>query len=60
MARWLEVFADGMLDALPADKREAVVADAVAQARAQLWDARQERWVVDYRRLRVVAVRLPS
>jgi trans-aconitate methyltransferase len=52
---WLRMFRGGLLDRVPESAREAVVARAEEIARPQLF--RDGRWVADYRRLQVAAVR---
>lgn len=51
---WLRMFGGGILAAIPAEEREAVVRDVVRFARPSLF--RDGQWVLDYRRLRVMAV----
>ena len=60
MAGWLRMFGHPWLAELPPDLADAVIARIEAAVRPRLW--REDggdggRWVVDYRRLRVVAVR---
>lgn len=60
MAGWLRMFGHPWLAGLPSDLAEAAIARVEAAVRPRLW--REDgggggRWVVDYRRLRVVAVR---
>jgi trans-aconitate methyltransferase len=52
---WLTMFRGGLLDRVPEPARGAVLARAEEIARAGLF--RDGRWVADYRRLRVAAVR---
>jgi hypothetical protein len=56
LADWLALFGAGALAPLTADERAALVAEAVAIARPRLWQ--DGSWWADYRRLRVLAVRL--
>jgi len=49
------MFGDSLLAPIPADERDAVVADAAERARDALFDGTS--WTADYRRLRFVAVR---
>jgi trans-aconitate methyltransferase len=53
---WFRMFADGVLAALPAERRAPVLARAEAACRPNLY--RDGTWVADYRRLRVVAKKL--
>ena len=55
MADWLRMFAGPFLAALPAERHDAVIAEVVERTRPLL--CRDGRWLVDYRRLRVLAVR---
>lgn len=55
MANWLAMFGHLCLSAVPEDRRAAVLAEAIEQMRPRLY--RDGRWVADYRRLRIVAVR---
>lgn len=55
LAEWLAMFVGPFLSPLPEARRPAVIADAVARAAPKL--KREGRWVVDYRRLRIVARR---
>lgn len=57
LAGWLEMFGDDLLAPVPADERDAVVAAAADALRPRLYDAGADRWTVDYRRIRLVAVR---
>ena len=60
MAGWLRMFGHPWLAELPPERAEAVIARVEAAVRPQLWredEADGGRWVADYRRLRVVAVR---
>ena len=56
LATWLRMFAASLLAGLPSDRLEAVVRRVENATRAELWH--EDRWVVDYRRLRVFAVRI--
>lgn len=53
LAAWLETFGDELLSPVPAGERAAVVAGVADRLRDDLF--RRGSWVVDYRRLRVVA-----
>lgn len=60
MAGWLRMFGHPWLAELPTDLAAAVIARVEETVRPRLWredGAEGGRWVVDYRRLRVVAVR---
>lgn len=50
---WLRMFGGGVLAAIPAGEREAFVEDVIRFARPALF--RDGQWVLDYRRLRVMA-----
>src|SRR5262249_29872567 len=52
---WIAMFGRGVLDAVPADRREEFLRAAEEAARGALF--REGGWFADYRRLRVVAVR---
>ena len=53
MRNWLFTFADNILDALPANKLEGVIAEVERQLKPQLF--REGSWFADYRRIRIVA-----
>jgi trans-aconitate methyltransferase len=53
LRNWMEMFGAAMVGNLPAEKREKLASEVERQARATLY--RDGRWVMDYRRLRVVA-----
>ena len=55
LAEWLRMFAAPYFATLPEDRVDAAIADVKQTTRARLW--RDGGWVVDYRRLRFVAVR---
>ena len=60
MAGWLRMFGHPWLAELPPDLAAPVIARVEAAVRPRLWREDGEeggRWVVDYRRLRVIAVR---
>ena len=60
MAAWLRMFGHPWLAQLSAASTVAVIARVEAAVRPQLWREDEDeggRWVVDYRRLRLVAVR---
>ena len=58
LADWLEVFGAGALGHLDPAERESLIARAVDIARPSL--RQDDAWWADYRRLRVLAIRLPS
>jgi trans-aconitate methyltransferase len=53
LRNWLEMFASSLLQPIPSDKREALVTAIEHNARPKLWH--DDHWVLDYRRLRIVA-----
>jgi hypothetical protein len=55
LRRWVEMFGGDFLGRVPSDRRDEFFAGVEDHARTDLF--RDGRWVVDYRRLRVVAVR---
>lgn len=55
LQRWLEVFADNELAGVPADKRESVMQLVEQRLRPELF--RDGNWFLDYKRLRVVAIK---
>lgn len=55
LRHWLAMFCGTMLDAVPDDKREAVIERCEENCRPTLYQ--DGVWVADYRRLRVVAVK---
>ncbi len=55
MRNWLTMFGESFLGPLDAAGRERVFQDVERQLRDELWI--EERWVADYRRIRVVAVK---
>jgi len=56
LRNWLQMFAGNLLATLDAQQREAFFAQVERQLRPRLWQT--DRWVADYRRIRVVAVKL--
>ena len=56
LANWLEMFGGSYFTALDAARKEKVVAEVASRLRPELW--REGQWVADYRRLRLVAVKL--
>jgi trans-aconitate methyltransferase len=60
MADWLETFTQGVLSALPAADRGAVVEEVADALRPRLFDGKTGQWVADYVRLRFAARRPPA
>lgn len=58
LENWLELFGDGFFGELSPAVRDDVLADVQADLREDLYDG--SAWVVDYRRLRFVAVAVPE
>jgi trans-aconitate methyltransferase len=56
LRNWLEMFGGVFLDALPPEQREAAMAAIEREARPTLFH--DDHWVMDYRRLRIVAKRV--
>ena len=55
LQRWLEVFADNELSGVPAENREAVIRLVEQRLRPDLF--RDGDWYLDYKRLRIVAIK---
>jgi trans-aconitate methyltransferase len=55
LRNWIEMFGSAILGELPADKREALLNEVERQSRQTLY--RDGQWVMDYRRLRLVALK---
>jgi trans-aconitate methyltransferase len=53
LRNWLEMFGATIVENLPKDQRDRLLEEVQSEARASLY--RDGRWVLDYRRLRVVA-----
>jgi len=53
LRNWLQMFASSIIQTIPAEQRETLVAEIERHARATLWQ--EDHWVLDYRRLRIVA-----
>ena len=53
MRNWLFTFADNIIESLPTNKREAVIAEVARKLRPVLF--REGSWFADYKRLRIVA-----
>lgn len=56
LRNWIEMFCGLILDKLPAAQREQFIAETERAARPMLFS--DSRWVMDYRRLRIVAKKL--
>jgi trans-aconitate methyltransferase len=57
LREWVRMFRRGVLEDVPAERREEFLRTVEEEARGELF--RDGRWFADYRRLRVVAVREP-
>jgi trans-aconitate 2-methyltransferase len=55
LQKWLEVFADNELAGVPASNRDKVIREIEQRLRAELF--RGGNWYLDYKRLRVVAIK---
>ncbi|RXZ79102.1 methyltransferase domain-containing protein [Paenibacillaceae bacterium] len=53
--QWMDTFANGILNSLPHDEREEVLALMEQDLKPSLY--KEDRWVIDYRRIRVAAVK---
>jgi trans-aconitate methyltransferase len=53
LRNWMDMFCGAILENLPKDQRDPLLEEVQKEARAPLY--RDGRWVLDYRRLRVVA-----
>lgn len=56
LRNWMDMFGGSILDAVPEGRREALRAQTEQEARPALF--REGRWIMDYRRLRIVASRI--
>jgi trans-aconitate methyltransferase len=56
LRNWLNMFGGSFLGQLSADQRKATLAAIEQEARSALW--RDGQWVMDYRRLRIIAKKL--
>jgi trans-aconitate methyltransferase len=56
LRNWLKMFGGSFLGQLSADQSETTVAAIEQEARSALW--RDSQWVMDYRRLRIIAKKL--
>ena len=56
LRNWLWMFVGGYLDSLEPARREEVLTDIERRLRGELWH--KDHWVADYRRIRLVAVKL--
>lgn len=55
---WLEMFGSALLEAVPVERKEEILAAIEAKARPVLFRETEEHWELDYRRLRLLARRL--
>ena len=55
LQKWLEVFADNELAGVPAEERDKVIRDIGQRLRPDLF--REGNWFLDYKRLRIVAMK---
>lgn len=58
LAAWLDMFGDSLLSSVPADEQQEVISGIEDRLRADHFE--NGVWIADYRRLRVVAIRLPE
>lgn len=58
LAEWISMFGDSLLSAVPKEKQSAVIAGVEDRLRDEQF--RDETWVADYRRLRVVAIKVQA
>jgi trans-aconitate 2-methyltransferase len=58
LRNWLFTFTDNVIDDLPDNKREAVIAQVERELRSKLF--RDGSWFADYRRIRITACREPA
>lgn len=56
LREWLAMFGDRLLAAVPEAERDAVLEAIERRLRPQLFDATEQSWAIDYRRIRVRAV----
>lgn len=57
LRNWLHMFAGNLLSKLDERRREQLFVEVEDRLRERLW--KTDRWVADYRRIRIVAVKLP-
>jgi trans-aconitate methyltransferase len=57
LRNWLKMFGGTILDPLPSEQRDSVLVATESEARPALFHG--DHWVMDYRRLRIVARRTP-
>jgi len=55
MRSWLRMFGDGLLSEVPPEDEEEVISATEKRLKEDLYDAEENRWTADYRRLRFVA-----
>jgi hypothetical protein len=55
METWLQQFKWYYFEPLPPAERQRALAEVIEMLRPRLWDG--EKWIVDYRRLRLIAVK---
>jgi trans-aconitate methyltransferase len=58
LRNWLLTFTDNVIESLPVNKRDAVIAQVEGELRPVLF--REGSWFADYRRMRIVAYREPA
>lgn len=58
LAEWISMFGDSLLSAVPKEKQSAVIAGVEDRLRDEQF--RDGTWVADYRRLRVVAIKVQA
>jgi SAM-dependent methyltransferase len=58
MSNWLRMFGEGLFKGIPEDMVDKAVDEIVAKLQPELYDG--ERWIADYRRLRIVGRKLES
>ncbi|HSB10846.1 MAG TPA: methyltransferase domain-containing protein [Blastocatellia bacterium] len=58
LRNWLLTFTDNVIESLPPQKRETVIANVEQKLRPELF--REGSWFADYRRLRIRAFRVPA
>lgn len=59
MANWLRMFGSKFWEGATIAEQEQIIADACDLLRGDLYDATQQRWTADYRRIRLVGRKLP-
>ncbi|MFB6284377.1 MAG: trans-aconitate 2-methyltransferase [Halobacteria archaeon] len=56
-ANWLDVFGDGLFPELGDEEEQEVVESVVEELRSSMYDPENEVWVLDYTKLRFVAIK---